>query len=218
MEFIGALTLSLLLGLRHGLDIDHVAALTDITGGCPGTKKERMKLSLWYAGGHEAVVCMLGFSIILFAWSIPVWADNAMGKVIGLTLIFMAILMLISRRNGKKANLSRGITIFRKLSGNRNGPFTFNRRNVFIIGLIHGIGAETPTQLLLFTTVAGMTAKNHGLVVVAVFSLGLLITHILLALVGVWMHDLSRKLRLAFPATVYAASLFSFVLGFSYLF
>lgn len=56
MEFIGLLILSILLGLRHGIDLDHVAALADITGGGSGSKKERMKLSLWYAGGHEAVL------------------------------------------------------------------------------------------------------------------------------------------------------------------
>jgi high-affinity nickel permease len=217
MEFAGALVLSLLLGLRHGFDWDHIAALTDITGGNSGSKKERIMLSLWYAVGHETVICLLGFSIILFTWSVPVWADHLMGKAIGLTLIFMAILTVIGRRNGQKTNLSRGITVLQKLRNRRGEPFAFTQRNVFAVGIIHGVGAETPTQLLLFTTLAGMTARNHGLAAVAVFSAGLLITHILIAVAGIWIHDLTRKIRPYFPITVYAASLFSFILGFSYL-
>lgn len=155
MEFLGLLVLSILLGLRHGIDLDHVAALADITGGGSGSKQERIKLSLWYAGGHEAVVFVLGCSILLFAWSVPIWADQWMGKAVGITLIFMAILILIGRRKGNGAYWSRGIAVFQKLGGRNGKPFTFTRRNVFTVGVIHGIGAETPTQLLLFTTVAG---------------------------------------------------------------
>jgi high-affinity nickel-transport protein len=217
LEFIGALTLSLLLGLRHGLDWDHVAALADITGGSSGSKKERVKLSLWYAVGHEAVVCLLGFSIILFAWSVPVWVDHLMGKAIGITLIFMAILMLIARKRENQPNMSRGVAIIQKIRGRRGEPFKFTKGNVFAIGIIHGIGVETPTQLLLFTTLAGMTAKSHGILAVAVFSVGLLITHAFLSLASVWLHDANRKLRPYFPVTVYAASLFSFLLGLNYL-
>lgn len=217
MELIGLLMLSILLGLRHGIDYDHIAALTDITGGSPGSKKARLKLSLWYAGGHEAVVFILGCSILLFAWSVPIWADDLMGKAVGLTLIFMAILILLGRRNGNAAYWSRGIAVLQKLRRRNGKPFTFTRRNVFTIGVIHGIGAETPTQLLLFTSVAGVAAINHGMFAVAAFSIGLLISHALIAIASIWFHDLSKKIRLLFPVTMYAACLFSFVLGISYL-
>lgn len=217
MALFSAWALSLLLGLRHGLDWDHVAALADITGSSEGSKAKRIKMSLWYAVGHEAVVCVLGFSIILFAWSVPVWADNLMGKAIGVTLIVMAILMLIGRNKTFKTNLSRGITVFQQLRRKRGESFSFTNRNVFVIGLIHGIGAETPTQLLLFTTLAGMTAHHHGLIAVAIFSVGLLITHMLIAIAGIWAHDLTAGIRFYFPVTVYTASLFSFVLGVNYL-
>ncbi|MDQ8737237.1 hypothetical protein [Paenibacillus sp. LHD-38] len=217
MELIGLLALSILLGLRHGIDLDHVAALADITGGSSGSKKERMKLSLWYAGGHEAVVFVLGCSILLFAWTVPIWADHWMGKAVGITLIFMAILILIGRRNGSGVYWSRGIAIFQKLRRRNDEPFTFTRRNVFTVGVIHGIGAETPTQLLLFTTVAGAAAANHGMLAVAAFSIGLLLSHTLIAIVSLWFHDLAKKIRPLLPVTMYAACLFSFVLGVSYL-
>jgi high-affinity nickel permease len=217
VELIGLLALSILLGLRHGIDLDHVAALADITGGSSGSKKERMKLSLWYAGGHEAVVFVLGCSILLFAWSVPIWADQWMGKAVGITLIFMAILILIGRRNGNGAYWSRGIAIFQKLRRRNGEPFTFTRRNVFTVGVIHGIGAETPTQLLLFTTVAGVAATNHGMLAVASFSIGLLLSHAIIAIISIWFHDLAKKVRPLVPVTMYAACLFSFVLGVSYL-
>lgn len=217
MEFIGLLVLSILLGLRHGVDYDHIAALADITGGSTGSKKERLKLSLYYASGHETVIFILGCSILLFAWTVPIWADHLMGKVVGLTLIFMSILMLMGRKEGKVGYWSRGIAMLQKLRRKNGEPFTFTRRNVFTIGVIHGIGAETPTQLLLFTTVAGAAAFHHGVFAVAAFSCGLLISHAIIAIISIWFHDVSKKIRPLLPITMYAACLFSFVLGVSYL-
>ncbi|NIK75130.1 high-affinity nickel-transport protein [Paenibacillus castaneae] len=217
MEFIGLLVLSILLGLRHGVDYDHIAALADITGGSTGSKKDRLKLSLYYASGHETVIFILGCSILLFAWTVPIWADHLMGKVVGLTLIFMSILMLMGRKEGKVGYWSRGIAMLQKLRRKNGEPFTFTRRNVFTIGVIHGIGAETPTQLLLFTTVAGAAALHHGVFAVAAFSCGLLISHAIIAIISIWFHDVSKKIRPLLPITMYAACLFSFVLGVSYL-
>lgn len=217
MEFIGLLVLSILLGLRHGVDYDHIAALADITGGSTGSKKDRLKLSLYYASGHETVIFILGCSILLFAWTVPIWADHLMGKVVGLTLIFMSILMLMGRKEGKVGYWSRGIAMLQKLRRKNGEPFTFTRRNVFTIGVIHGIGAETPTQLLLFTTVAGAAAFHHGVFAVAAFSCGLLISHAIIAIISIWFHDVSKKIRPLLPITMYAACLFSFVLGVSYL-
>ncbi|MGM0880171.1 MAG: hypothetical protein ACQEXQ_03920 [Bacillota bacterium] len=39
----------------------------------------------------------------------------------------------------------------------------------------------------------------------------------LIAIVSIWFHDLAKKIRPLFPVTMYAACLFSFVLGVSYL-
>jgi high-affinity nickel permease len=217
MSWIGIIGLSLALGLRHGLDWDHIAALTDITSGSPGTKKQRIHLSFWYAIGHEVIVFILGVLIILFAWKVPLWVDHTMGKLIGLTLIIMALMLVIGRKN-QSSNLpmSRGVSWVRKI-GRRDEPFFFTKKNVFTIGLIHGIGVETPTQLLLFTTIAGLTASQFGIAIVLAFSIGLFITHILLALIGVVAADGFSKLAPFRQWMRISAVSFSLILGVSYL-
>ncbi|TJY38260.1 hypothetical protein E5161_20365 [Cohnella pontilimi] len=226
MHIFEVLLMSAALGLRHGVDWDHVAALADITGSRNGTKKNRFVLSLWYALGHESVVCLLGSAIILTAWSIPVWADHLMGKAVGVTLVVMGAAMLLSRkREEQSGHLSRGIVWFAKIrklilrSQSENMPetFVFSKKSVFLVGIIHGIGAETPTQLLLFTTLAGVAADSAGIVAVAAFSLGLFVTHAALAAAGIWLHGGIRGFRVRFPFTMYAASLLSLILGVKYL-
>jgi hypothetical protein len=227
MGVVELMLASVTLGLRHGIDWDHVAAMADITGSRAGTKKNRFMLSMWYAIGHESVVCLLGSTILIFAWSIPVWADHLMGKAVGLTLVIMAMVMLLSRRKkGERPHLSRGVALLAKIGRKKNsaeadqaerGGFVFTRKSVFLIGIIHGIGAETPTQLLLFTTLAGIAAKSLGIAAVLVFSFGLLISHALIAVSCIWFYQETKRLRRLFPYSVYAVSFLSFFLGIRYL-
>ncbi|MEV5025324.1 hypothetical protein [Paenibacillus sp. LPE1-1-1.1] len=63
----------------------------------------------------------------------------------------------------------------------------------------------------------GAAAANHGLLAVAAFSIGLLLSHALIAIVSLWFHDFAKKVRPLLPVTMYAACIFSFVLGVSYL-
>lgn len=160
---------------------------------------------------------LLGVLIILFAWKVPIWVDYTTGKLIGLTLVIMALMLVMGRKN-QEANLpmSRGIHFIRKI-GRRDEPFSFSKKNVFTIGLIHGIGVETPTQLLLFTTIAGLTASQFGIAIVLAFSLGLFITHILLALIGVVAADGFSKLAPFRHWMRISAVSFSLILGVNYL-
>ena len=56
---LGLFFTALGLGLRHGIDWDHIAAISDLTGSSE-TRRQGWWLSLWYALGHAAAVFVLG--------------------------------------------------------------------------------------------------------------------------------------------------------------
>jgi high-affinity nickel-transport protein len=63
-----------LLGLRHGIDWDHIAAIFDIVGfgsypqtGLPKPNKSSLLASFCYATGHGLVVVALGTAAICFS-------------------------------------------------------------------------------------------------------------------------------------------------------
>ncbi len=58
----------------------------------------------------------------------------------------------------------------------------YGRRTAFLVGMIHGIGAETPTQLLIFLTAAGAGGAVVGEVLLATFLLGLVMSNSLITL------------------------------------
>ena len=113
---VSLLGTGLLLGLRHGIDWDHIAAITDIasttttvevveTELAPATgvaaaaglgrpsfgqlELRAMWLSFLYAVGHATVVFLLGVAALAFAAILPDWIDPIMERVVGVTLVVL---------------------------------------------------------------------------------------------------------------------------------
>jgi high-affinity nickel-transport protein len=58
----------------------------------------------------------------------------------------------------------------------------YGARTAFVVGMVHGVGAETPTQLVIFLTAAGTSGKAAGVAVLASFILGLLSSNTMITL------------------------------------
>lgn len=103
---------SLGLGLRHGIDWDHIAAIADLSA-TADTRRRGFVLSFLYAAGHGVVVMVLGTLAILFGASLPDGVDVWMGRVVGVTLIALGAWVLIELiRKGRDFRLrSRWILV-----------------------------------------------------------------------------------------------------------
>src|SRR6476661_7024340 len=79
---IGLVLTALGFGFRHGIDWDHIAALTDIT-----SSQEAPRRSMWfatlYALGHALVVFLLGLAAIVLAQRLPETVDTVMERFVG---------------------------------------------------------------------------------------------------------------------------------------
>ncbi|MGI9645350.1 MAG: hypothetical protein ACR2O6_08590 [Ilumatobacteraceae bacterium] len=90
----GLLLTSLLLGLRHGMDWDHIAAIADLSGTAEN-RRRGFVLSFLYAVGHALVVFVLGCALILLGTTIPDRLDEVMGRVVGATLVALGVWVLV---------------------------------------------------------------------------------------------------------------------------
>ena len=61
----------------------------------------------------------------------------------------------------------------------------YGTRAAFAIGLLHGIGAETPTQVLLFVAAAGAGGRGAGVALLVAFVVGLVCSNTVIAVVSV---------------------------------
>jgi len=90
----GLLASAFALGLRHGVDVDHLAAITDIAG-TERSPRRAFGLATVYAGAHGAVVLVLGTVAVVAGGVLPSALDSVMGRVTGLTLVAMGTYVLV---------------------------------------------------------------------------------------------------------------------------
>ncbi len=227
-----------LLGLRHGFDYDHLAAISDITS-VQRTWREGMRLGLLYALGHALTVALLGTAVILLHLSLPHHMDAIGERLVGATLIILAIYVLVSflrRKPGAPHNhdVPRS-RIALLITGARytawrirticdpGAPkpdafaFRYDRSSVFIVGIIHGLGAETPSQLLLFLLAANLGGTSKGFLGLLSFIAGLLVMNTLMtaSASGIFASSTSRPRVQAIVTSLTAA--YSFIIGAIFL-
>ncbi|HWF44657.1 MAG TPA: hypothetical protein VG537_08440 [Candidatus Kapabacteria bacterium] len=213
---------TLLFGLRHGVDYDHIAAITDITSG-QQSRRESVKLGLFYAAGHGAIVLALGTLAVFFGSLLPVSIDSIMERFVGATLILLGCyviwnLVVTPRENFQMMGRYKIlIRLYYKLSG-RPIPNNYMPRSAFIIGIIHGIGAETPTQLGLFLFAAGVGGRMLGFAGVLLFVLGVLITNMMMSALSADLFQRSTHRQAIYRGIAGITAAYSLAIGTIFLF
>src|ERR1700677_739855 len=153
-----ALLSAAVLGFRHGFDYDHIAAISDITS-LENSRKRAMRMGLLYVLGHAVTVAALAAAVILFQRSLPRSIDDWAERVVGLTLLVLGLYVLgtLLREKTTYVPRSRGAILVnsrRWWPGSIRGPLAvgaqprperqtgpYRPTSVFVIGLIHGLGA-----------------------------------------------------------------------------
>ena len=244
------------LGLRHGFDWDHVAAISDLTG-TQARPRRSMLIATMYVLGHALMVLALGTVAIVFGNQIPSALDAAMGYVVGVTLVALAVYLLwtithtrtvpvASRwmlvigfvRKGVQRvrhrdrviviehahehthvhapdghfrgglhdhehdpsemralavpaadakvrvdTLTRHGHLHRHVVRMPEDPFvTAGPWTAAGVGMLHGIGAETPTQILIFAAAANTSGRAASFVILVSFVVGLVCSNTGIAL------------------------------------
>jgi hypothetical protein len=228
-----ALLSAAILGFRHGFDYDHIAAISDIVS-VQTDRMRAMRLSLLYAVGHAATVALLGTAVIFFQLSLPRGVDRVAERLVGLTLVLLGVYVMGSLFRGNSAPRNRFHLIAHalrwlhwKLRGywhNHDVPapaspnWNYNNRTVLTIGVVHGLGAETPTQLMIFLLAANLGGLSKGFLGLGMFIAGLLVMNTLMAASAAGLFGFSSKLpRFQFFITA-ATAIYSLAVGFLFLF
>jgi hypothetical protein len=238
---VGATALSL--GLRHGIDIDHIAAILDMTGTTAaerhsgdkrlfGVSLKSIKLPALYIFGHAVMVLLLGCGALYFGAVIPDWIDKIMERTVGVTLLLLSTylmysLYMFSFKSKPIVLRSRWMLVFDgfkrawfwcagKISKHPlHHPVAANwdNKGAFSIGLIHGFGAETGTQVLLFAAVAGSGSLSSGLYMLCAFTIGMIVSTLSVGICLAAGLATSRYLKWALLILGIFAAMFSLIVG-----
>ena len=289
--YLGIVVTSLLLGLRHGIDWDHVAAIADLTSSAPN-RRRGFRLSMIYALGHAAIVFVLGSLALLVGTTIPAGVDAWMTRIVGATLIGLGLWILVELvRKGRNFTLrSRWMLIIDgTFAGLRRVQAGLGSRQISVehehdhqhaddshdtvqahdhphtsapvralinagalpisaphsnshahthrhdlgvptdatagyggraaagIGMLHGVGIESPTQIAIFVTSTAVAGAGFGLVLLGAWVAGLIVANAILAVfAGAGLLNAERSFPIyAALAVVVAAS--SIIMGGLYV-
>jgi len=264
-----------LAGFRHGFDIDHLAAIADISSSASG-RRRALWLSTLYATGHAMVLLVLGAVAIVAGERIPAGLDELMGRLIGVTLLVLGGYVVYSvvrygreaRLRGRWALILAGIqrtaawlrrdephaieiehvhehdhsdpghthphnalgsgraasVTMQHVHPHRHvivqpvDPFgSYGSRTALVVGMVHGVGAETPTQVLLLATAAGVAGGTSALVLLGAFVVGLFAANTAVAMGAAVGFSEGRRLPVIYLVLAFATALVSVWVGLAYV-
>lgn len=221
---LSVLALGLLLGVRHAIESDHLAAVAALDPARRGLPNA-LRLGAWWGLGHT--LTLLGFGALALAldWIIPAGLAAGLEGVVGLMLILLGgDLLRRLRRDHIRFSVHRhadGHRHWHALREPEHGAGRHRHRTLplatrlraLLVGMVHGLAG---TAALLLLTLETLREPLQGLAYIAVFGLGSILGMSLLSLIiAVPLGYTGRHLRGAHVALQTAIGLWTLGLGAS---
>lgn len=197
-----ALALGFVLGLKHALDADHLAAVAVMVGERRQGLRGSTSVGLAWGLGHAAALTAVCLAVIGLGLRLPehlaLWAEFLVGTVLALLGARMlwrcrkgAILHAHAHEHGGKQHfhphvhpegVDPGHASHHQLPAPAREMAAVGRRAPFLVGLLHGMAGSAALTVILLTTIPGTAARLGYLVL---FGLGSVLGMIMMsALVG----------------------------------
>lgn len=221
-HFIAALSLGFLLGARHALDADHLAAVSTLVAVRPD-----VRISGWigcaWGFGHTAMLLLVGLGVLLFKVTIPVPVGRALEFGVGLMLIVLGVSLARSLyREGwhfhphahthAHTHVHEGkphAHLHSHRFGTDHGHPHWLHRSMkpFAIGMVHGLAGSAALLLLVLSAVRTFW---EGMAYILAFGIGsivgMAVLGIIIALPLVYSASLGRKAQLTLQGLASAGS------------
>jgi len=196
MMLIGGAFTVFVLGLRHGADPDHLAAIDNVTR---NSYERSPRLSRFvgtlFAGGHTVMV--MAISVLVGLLGMRFSAHGALIERVG-TYLSIAVLVALAAVNIRSLRRGgSGLVSFKSRMLPKRLREGTSALLAIPIGLLFGFGFETSSQIATYAVAFSSTAGVLGAVIVgAMFCLGMIVTD---TLDSVLVHRLVSYRRETLP-------------------
>lgn len=219
-SYLTILTLGFVLGLRHALDTDHIAAVSTVLAQRPSWRASSL-VGLSWGLGHTLMLLLVGAVVLVLRVPIPELVSTAAEFAVGVMLVALGGLLgmkLIHERwhmHQHDHDGTRHVHLHSHAQSVDHGHSHWWRGSLrpLCIGMAHGLAGSAA---LLLIVVASANSVVDGLIYIAVFGcgsiLGMMLIGLVLSLPVVWSLRLGRPVFLAVQGV---ASLGSVTLGIS---
>jgi cytochrome c biogenesis protein CcdA len=140
---LAVVAVSMILGLRHATDPDHLAAVaTMIASGRDHAARHAARLGGIWGLGHATTLFVFGLPVVLYSAYLPEPVQKAAETSVGFVIVLLALALLLRWRRGvydRRTSHSHAST--------RTGIQAYG------IGLVHGMGGTAGVGVLLLATI-----------------------------------------------------------------
>ena len=152
ITILSPLALGIVLGLKHALDADHLAAVSTMATERRGLFASSLIGALWGLG-HTLSLVVVGVLVIVFHFEISEHVGKVLELCVGLMLIALGVNSLRKLSRGGKSHMHAPRLGARPL----------------LVGMMHGLAGSAALTLLVF---AAIPSPALGLLYIAIFGIG----------------------------------------------
>lgn len=189
------IALGFILGMKHALDVDHLAAVTTLIAGQRNRWKSVL-VGIWWGLGHSVTLLVLGGVIVFFGIVFPPPVSLALEFCVGAMLIYLGGRVLVRLRMGGTLHLHA-----HEHGGRRHihphihggsparthdqaahppadnagghhalpGASARSPKSSLVVGMVHGAAGSAGLTLVLLPT---MPTRAMGILYLAIFGIG----------------------------------------------
>jgi sulfite exporter TauE/SafE len=175
-SYMAGVGLGFLLGLRHALDADHLAAVSTVLAERPSFRS-CSAVGFWWGIGHTVMLLAVGTVVLGLGVRLSAEFERITEIGVGILLVTLGgnvlFKLLVERWHVHPHDHGRGVHIHwhphRRGDDHRHPHWTAEALRPLGIGMAHGLAGLAALMLLVLTSTEELAA---GLISIAVFGLG----------------------------------------------
>jgi ABC-type nickel/cobalt efflux system permease component RcnA len=151
---------SIVLGLRHASDPDHLAAVTTlVASGKERAARRAGVLGFTWGIGHATSLFAFGLPIVLYRAYLPDAVQRAAETAVGFLIVGLALWLLVRWRRGAfhtHAHVHDGAShthAHARARGHSHPPKSRSPLGAYAIGVVHGMGGSAGVGVLLLSSI-----------------------------------------------------------------
>ena len=164
LELVTSSGLGSLLGMRHALEPDHLAAVSTLVTGERNTRKAAL-LGVCWGLGHTSSLIVVGAALVLLRAEMPAYAADLFELLVALMLVALGLraIYLAARQgpagpahvhhHGPRVHVHPGAPAHIHI-----GAWTLARRPL-LVGAVHGLAGSGALTALVLTTLPSTAAR-----------------------------------------------------------
>ncbi len=216
----GVLVLGLIMGLRHALEADHLAAVSTLVASGKSKLSRAPVLGMLWGLGHTAMLLAAGMVVLLLAINIPEKMTGIMEFGVGVMLVFLGLtgltgfnsarlLRAMVRRNVKHAHVHIHKETGLVHSHEHDHHDHIHGHKSLVVGMVHGLAGSGALMLAIATTINSVPLALAYIVIFGAGSMAGMAG--MSTLIGIPVAK-SSSIRLNL-ALKYAAAIVAFAIG-----